>query len=89
MKAAVAQVMWLMVKVASCSAQETMAVVHNPMGEEEEMKLQDTVGTKGGNEEELPKQQEALVLQSYNYNQHPPFPKKRKKVKALAKVEIS
>ena len=49
-----------------------MAVVHNPMGEEE-LKLLDDVGTKAGDELEQTKQQEASVLQNCTCNQTPNF----------------
>lgn len=61
---AVVQVMWLQAKEALYSALETMAVVHNLVVEEEELKLLDAVGTMAGDEEELANQQEALVLQN-------------------------
>lgn len=67
---AVVQLMWVAAKEASHSAQETMVVVHNPMGEEE-LKLLDAVGTRAGDEVELAKQQEALALQNCNCTKSP------------------
>lgn len=64
------KVKWL-AKEASYSARETVAVVHNPMGEEE-LKRSNAVGTKAGDEEGLAKQQEAPVLQSCNCSQSRP-----------------
>lgn len=78
---AVVQVMWLKAKEALYSALETMAVVHNLVVEEEELKLLDAVGTMAGDEEELANQQEALVLQNCNCN-HP----QTDKIKMSAKV---
>lgn len=68
---AVVQMMRVTAKEASHSAQETMVVVRNPMGEEEELKLLDAVGTRAGDEVELAKQQEALALQNCNCNRSP------------------
>jgi hypothetical protein len=76
---AVVQMMWLTAKEASHSAQETMVVGHNPMGEEEELKLLDDAGTRAGDEVELTKQQEALALQNCNCTKAPQEKKNSKR----------